>query len=195
MKRILLGILLLSTLHTFAQGVRYGAKMGVNISTLDGDAFDDSSSRLGFAAGIFAEIPMGNSFIFQPELLYSGQGIKPNTGPEGNFGFGPDGLAYRPFDERAELDYIQLPLLVKKNFGKFNIHLGPQVGVAVWNSDNNAVYKNFDYSGLAGIGVQILDGVLLEARYSMGFRNVIEDNTMGIEGKNQYFAVMAAYRL
>ena len=194
MKRILLGILLLTTLNTFAQGVRYGAKMGVNISTLSGDDFEDSSSRLGFAAGVFAEIPMGNSLIFQPELLYSGQGIKPNTGPEGNYGFGTDGLPNRPFDERAELDYLQIPLLVKKNFGKFNFHIGPQVGVAIWNSDNNGIYKNFDYSGLAGIGVQVLDGVLLEARYSMGFRNIIEDQ-YNLEGKNQYFAIMAAYRL
>ena len=82
-----LGIFLLASISTFAQGVRYGAKMGMNFSTLDGDAFENSSTRYGFAAGIFAEIPLGSAFQFQPELLYSGQGIKPNTGPEGNFGF------------------------------------------------------------------------------------------------------------
>ncbi|EAQ49018.1 MULTISPECIES: porin family protein [Leeuwenhoekiella] len=195
MKKFLLGIFLLASISTFAQGVRYGAKMGMNFSTLDGDAFENSSTRYGFAAGIFAEIPLGSAFQFQPELLYSGQGIKPNTGPEGNFGFDVNGVPERPFDERAELDYIQLPLLIKKNFGKFNIHLGPQVGIAVWNSYNNGIYKNFDYSGIGGIGVQIFDFLALEARYSVGFRNVIEPNNQNIEGTNQYFALMASYRL
>ena len=195
MKKFLLGIFLLAAFNSFAQGVRYGAKIGMNVSTLSGDAFDDSSSRYGFAVGVFAEIPLGNAFQFQPEFLYSGQGIKPNTGPEYNFGNGEDGLPMRPFDERAELDYLQLPLLFKKNFGKFNIHLGPQVGVAVWNSDNHEVYKNFDYSGIGGIGVQVFDFLSIEARYSVGFRNVIEERYSGIEGKNQYFALMASYRL
>ena len=194
MKRLLLGIVLLTTMGTYAQGIRYGVKMGLNFSTLQGDDFEDSSTRYGFAAGVSAEIPIGGSFFFQPEILYSGQGIKPNTGPSGNYGNGPDGLPVRPFSERAELDYIQLPLLIKKNFKKFNIHLGPQVGVGVWNSDNNAFYKNFDYSALAGIGYQIIEGVVLEARYSMGFRNVIEDQ-YNLEGKNQYFAIMATYKL
>ena len=108
MKKFLLGIFLLASISTFAQGVRYGAKMGMNFSTLNGDAFENSSTRYGFAAGIFAEIPLGSAFQFQPELLYSGQGIKPNTGPEGNFGFDVNGVPERPFDERAELDYIQL---------------------------------------------------------------------------------------
>ena len=127
--------------------------------------FDQKCSRLVTLRSGSTEIQ------FQPELLYSGQGIKPNTGPEGNFGFDVNGVPERPFDERAELDYIQLPLLIKKNFGKFNIHLGPQVGIAVWNSYNNGIYKNFDYSGIGGIGVQIFDFLALEARYSVGFRN------------------------
>ena len=180
MKRLLLGILFLFALGTYAQNIRYGVKTGINFSTLQGDDFDNASGRYGFAAGFFAQIPLGETLKFQPEILYSGQGIKPNSLP---------GSVYA---ERAELDYLQLPLLLSFNVGKVYFQLGPQVGLGIWNSYNAYTYKNYDISGLAGIGYQILDGLSLEARYSMGFLDVVNGPA---EGKNSYFAVMAAYRL
>ena len=180
MKRLLLGIALLFAVGSFAQSVRYGVKAGINFSTLQGDDFDNASGRYGFAAGFFAQIPLSESLKFQPELLYSGQGIKPNSLP---------GSVYA---ERAELDYLQLPLLLSFNAGKVYFQVGPQVGLGIWNSFNNETYKNYDISGLGGIGYQIMDGLSLEARYSMGFMDVVNGPA---EGKNSYFAIMAAYRL
>ncbi len=181
MKNLFFGILLLTAFIGNAQAVKYGVKAGINISTLEGDFFDDSDSRIGFAAGFFAIIPFDNTFSFQPEILYSAQGI--NTTVEGEF-----------TDQREELDYLQLPLLLRADFGSFNFHLGPQVGVGVWNSFNTEVYKNFDYSALAGIGLDVTKAFFIEARYSYGFRNIIED-AVGIEGKKRYFQFMVGYKL
>lgn len=180
MKRILLGIALLFAVSSYAQNVRYGVKAGLNFSTLQGDDFEDALGRYGFAAGLFAQIPLSGNLKFQPEILYSGQGIKPNSMP---------GSVYA---ERAELDYLQMPLLLNLNAGKVYFQLGPQVGLGIWNSFNNETYKNYDISGLGGIGYQIIDGLSLEARYSMGFLDVVNGSQ---EGKNSYFAVMVGYRL
>ncbi len=180
MKRLLLGIVLLFAASTYAQGVRYGVKAGLNFSTLQGDVFEEASGRYGFAAGFFAQIPLSGALKFQPEILYSGQGIKPNSLP---------GSVYA---ERAELDYLQMPLLLSLNAGKAYFQLGPQLGLGIWNSFNAETYKNYDISALGGIGYQILDGLSLEVRYSYGFLDVVNTSA---EGKNSYFAVMAAYRL
>lgn len=180
MKRFLLVLLFTVSATGLAQNVRYGAKIGVNVSELSGDAFDNALSRYGFVAGVFADIPLGGSLEFQPELLYSGQGNKPNS------------VSGSQYAERAELDYLQLPLLLRINKQRFNFHVGPQFGLAIWNSFNRYIYKNYDIAAVGGIGYQIIDGLSLEARYNLGFMDVVNSAD---EGKNRYFTISASYRL
>ncbi|MAZ29490.1 MAG: hypothetical protein CL868_20750 [Cytophagaceae bacterium] len=186
MKKFLLIAVLLSACSLSAQKTRYGVKAGINVSSLSGDVFDDASSRVGAAAGFFATIPVGGNFSFQPEFLYSGQGVKPDSGDN-------------PVNQREELDYLQVPLLLRADFGNFYANLGPQVGIGVWNSFNNEAYKNFDYSGLLGVGMNFTDALFGEVRYSMGFRDIFEEgfryNGNQVEGKNSYFQLMVGYRL
>ncbi|MFI8380333.1 porin family protein [Leeuwenhoekiella sp. NPDC079379] len=179
MKKLLLILLITASATTFGQNVRYGAKLGLNVSELSGD-YDDALSRYGFVAGVFADIPLSGSLDFQPELLYSAQGNKPNS------------VAGSANAERAELDYLQLPLLLRYNKQRFNVHVGPQVGLAIWNSFNRFEYKNYDVAAVGGIGYQIIDGLSLEARYNFGFVDVVNSAR---EGKNRYFTLSAAYRL
>ena len=180
MKKLLLVFLFTISATCLAQNVRYGAKLGVNVSELSGD-YEDALSRYGFMAGVFAEIPLTGSLNFQPELLYSAQGNKPNS------------VAGSANAERAELDYIQLPLLLKLNKQRFNVHVGPQLGLAVWNSFNSDAYKNYDVAAVGGIGFQIIDGLSIDARYNFGFVDVV--NSSALEGKNRYFTLSASYKL
>lgn len=56
----------------------FGIKGGVNISNIyDSNEEDfDAESKLGYAAGIFLGIPLGQVIGIQPEVLYSQRGFK-----------------------------------------------------------------------------------------------------------------------
>ncbi len=88
MKKLILGIAVLSTSLAFAQtttpkssssDVRFGIKAGMNVSSLSKDgSLDDQKSKIGFNAGVFATIPVAESFSIQPEVLYTQYGSKAN---------------------------------------------------------------------------------------------------------------------
>lgn len=86
-----------------------------SISELFGEFSDnyEAKSKTGFQFGGFATIDLGPSFSIQPEILYSKRGAKiegtatipiPNTG---------DSTVYYPIDEKVELSYLEIPVLVK----------------------------------------------------------------------------------
>jgi hypothetical protein len=79
---------------------RVGITAGINSATAGGkDATNPTPSRLtAFMAGVLLVVPVGPSFAFQPELLYSMKGFKVNesTGTE-------------TFKE----NYIEVPLLAR----------------------------------------------------------------------------------
>ncbi len=57
---------------------QFGIKLGSNYSNVydaNGDEFR-ADAKLGFAAGIFASIPLGETMGIQPELLFSQRGFK-----------------------------------------------------------------------------------------------------------------------
>lgn len=56
----------------------FGIKGGLNISNIyDSNEEDlDAESKVGFAAGIFLGIPLGQAIGIQPEVLYSQRGFK-----------------------------------------------------------------------------------------------------------------------
>jgi len=58
-----------------AQEVKFGAKAGVNLATLGGDA-EDVDGRTSFHVGGVAEIIISEKFSVQPELLFSSVGVK-----------------------------------------------------------------------------------------------------------------------
>ncbi len=105
--------------------VKFGAKAGVNFASLGGDDTDDLDMKTGFHLGLVAEIPFGESFAFQPEVLYSSQGAK----TEGSETF--EGMT-ASYEGKLNMDYINIPLLAKYYVSpNFNIHAGPQLGFLV----------------------------------------------------------------
>ena len=102
-----------------AQEVKFGAKVGANLSTMSVSAPEvqgaiisvpDNKSLFGFHVGGFAEIGISEKFTFQPELLFSMEGSKYESNSSGtDFGF--------DYSESSEttlkLNYLNLPLLAK----------------------------------------------------------------------------------
>ena len=120
MHRIFLSILLTTTASVAAaQNVRFGVKAGPSYTKFRGvDPAQLSSAsnayRLGFHAGVLAEVKVTDTFSVQPELLYSQKGAKNKLVSE----------VYDVFS------YLDLPIMVKARLGETGFFLegGPQFG-------------------------------------------------------------------
>ncbi|WP_046745813.1 porin family protein [Kordia zhangzhouensis] len=158
---------------------KYGFKAGINISNYNSTNLDDiqeglNDSRIGAVFGFFIDMHVAGKIRFQPEFLYSAQGAK---------------------EENLRADYLQLPLMFKIELTEFlNIQLGPQVGVKVHEFEDS--FKNFDYAVNGGIGLDIIENISLEARYSLGLADMFDENRApNLEGKNAVIQIGVTYRL
>src|SRR5687768_4209669 len=113
MKKVFLSFFLAASFYGASAQVQFGVKAGANLATLTGDDVEDVKSKIGFNAGVFAEIPVSEQFSVKPELVYSLQGAKSDG----------DG------DAKINLSYINLPILAKYNISEgFFAEAGPQIG-------------------------------------------------------------------
>jgi len=101
------------------------------------------------------EIHFNETFSLQPELTYSAQGNKFR------------GLRY---------DFIQLPIGLKFDLNKFYVIGGPQVGLKISDFEQSDNFKSIDFLAFGGIGYFFTDNIFLEARYTLGFAEIFEDD-------------------
>ncbi len=162
---------------TAAQGlVRRGVKGGLNASSLfyNGQGVSNKNERIGFHAGVFAQIPAGEFFAIQPELLYTTKGASANYNVVGFNGA-----------NTFKLNYAELPVLATFKLGQaVEIQAGPYVsyllnsninsngdfgtGRGAINRDN---FNKVDY-GIAG-GLNIYFGkAFVGARYEQGLQRI-----------------------
>ncbi len=183
-KLFLLSIMILSAAYTLtAQDIRFGAKAGLNLSSLGGDAAYSYNSKAGFHIGGVLEVPFSDVIMIQPEALISLQG---------SGGFYQDDLNFW---------YLTIPVVAKYNvWDQLYIEAGPQVSLLL--SDNlagNASGVGGGYSesngldfGLAiGAGYRLDDNFYFQVRFNAGFVNAIKDQT----SKNRVFQISAVYFL
>lgn len=181
------GATFLSTSDTMAQdrpfrsgastsSVRAGLKGGLNASSLfyDGQGVSNKSERIGFHAGVFAQIPAGAFFALQPELLYMTKGASADY----NF------VRFNGTNT-FKLNYAELPVLATFKLGQtVELQAGPYVsyllnsnvnsngdfsaGTGAINRDN---FNKVDY-GIAG-GLNIYFGKsFIGARYEQGLQRI-----------------------
>ena len=178
---LLVGSFIMSSTHTLAQGItRVGVKGGLNASSLfyDSQGVSNKNERIGFHAGVFAQIPAGEFFAIQPELLYTQKGASADYNVN-VLGFSASGR------NTFRLNYAELPVLATFKLGQaVELQAGPYVSYLL-NSDVNsngdfgtgtgAINRNnfnkVDY-GLAG-GINIYFGkAFVGARYEQGLQNI-----------------------
>jgi opacity protein-like surface antigen len=138
-------------------------RAGLNISNMDfdPDATFNNQHRNGLMIGFFGEFGLSKAVAFAPELQFSSEGSK---------------------NEAFRLDFIQVPAIFKFRLSeKFHFTVGPQVGVKVYEHED--AVKNFAYSGVGGLEFKLSHTLFLDARYTYGLTNVLEDN-ISLEGKN-----------
>ena len=97
-----------------AQDVKLGAKIGMNVSSVNEKGSNSLDSKTGWVLGATAEVSLTEKFSLQPELLFSQQGGR----SEGNF--------------TLDLNYITLPVMAKYYIAKgFSLEAGPQFSFLV----------------------------------------------------------------
>ena len=169
MKKILLLILfIIFTLTSInaQKKILIGVKGGVNIININSDNyFMDSNSKTGFYLGLLSEIPFGDIFSIQPEILYSSQGSKANLLLIGG----------GPWVGDYSLKYIQAPILAKIYiFNKISVEIGPSFNFLVDGKEKinsisrNDLGKTFEFSGALGVSYKLKERFSINTRYVHG---------------------------
>jgi len=150
---------------------QWGIKGGLNVAyQMDGKLEALYYSRQGIHLGIFMEIPLSAKVGFQPELMYSMQGMGERWG---------DGLT-------TKLDYIVLPLMFKfyvwKN--RLSIDVGPAFGYMISaniSGDGRTIdvydgdWNKFEVSIGLGMSFRLTDKFDLAFRANAGMTDVAKD--------------------
>ncbi len=195
MKKSFLFFALLLMLGTAAQAqVSLIPKGGITLSNVNFDQdLAGQKSRLGYVAGLGVNFPLTSDkfFSIQPELLYIQQGTRAT---DGDF----------------NLNYVQLPLLVKINFGMENlpiyVNAGPSFGYLL-NDPVNLGTMTFNDPNKLDIGLQFGGGVgfglgpgslMLDARYGFGLTDIRKEAGVADsfnKSKNNVFQFTLGYAI
>lgn len=177
----LLGMALLISTVSMAQGFHFGVKGGANLLKIDNVSFKDQF-KFGYSFGAFAELNVSKKLGIQPELLWSQNTYQTasNINTIGN-NLGPSSVTH--------LNYLQVPVLLHiKSTKLLTFQAGPQFGVlinAAKSTGENVkdAFKGGDLSLLGGAQLN-LGGLKAGARYAIGL-NDIADATSQSNWKSQ----------
>ncbi|KQM53666.1 porin family protein [Chryseobacterium sp. Leaf201] len=216
MKKLILGMALTAGSLAFAQtttttttsnmsadsAVRFGVKAGMNVSSLSDDgSLEDQGSKIGFNAGVFANIPVGSMFSVQPEVLYSQYGDKYDTR-----------IGNNTYSYANHLDYITVPVMLQYNLiPNLYVEAGPEFGFMVSaknkakNETNNDVisesgnykdnFSTFNFGIGLGAGYYFTDNIGITARYVAGLTDIAKDRPNGSDAiRNNVFQVGLAFK-
>lgn len=202
--------------------VSIGVKTGVNFADtrVDGlldNVLPDQTMYTGFTAGLIAEIPIQNGLSFRPELNYIQKGFITEANIYDLELLGID----IPIGAKAKtrFNYLEMPLLMKYSVGtesaKFYIIGGPNISYAAnahvrpvanllinfnlpkinLNLDGD-IYQRWELSGTLGAGGEFKAGhgkIFADARYTLGFTNMLDNPIIDVTSKNQGVNVSAGY--
>ncbi len=184
MKKILLAAVLFiaTTTAIQAQFIQIGVKAGVNFANQTGGSdFEgisvDKEGITSYHAGLVAELKLLEKFSIQPELLYTTQGATYKN-------------AFSEF--KNEMGYIAIPVMAKIYMTKsLSLELGPQASFLVSNKKefDAADPNTFDFSLNAGLGLKVVGGLFVQARYGIVLTEVSKD----ADFKNSVFQLSAGY--
>jgi opacity protein-like surface antigen len=186
-----------------AQDVKFGAKAGLNLSNIGGD-LENTSSKVGFQVGGFAEIKVSDKFAIQPELLYSAQGAK------SEYSEVDSDLVTISSKLTQKLAYLNIPVMAKYFVTEgFSLEAGPQFGFlmsanaetevsalgesASVSADNKDYFESIDFGLNFGAGYDVSENINLGVRYSLGLSNIAKDSG-DFKANNSNIAIAVGYK-
>ncbi|MFK5974030.1 MAG: porin family protein [Flavobacteriaceae bacterium] len=166
--------------------ILFGAKAGLNVSSLGGNAAYSYDAKVGIHFGGVLEIPFSDTIMIQPEALISVQG-------SGGF-----------FESNLNFWYLTIPVVAKYNvWDDLYIEAGPQLNILLSDNLDGNFYggsgdqqtigesNGLDFGLAVGAGYQLDDNFYFQLRFNLGFINAIKD----VASKNRVFQVSAVYFL
>ena len=187
-------LFMMSFLQSQAQGFHIGAKIGTNLSQINGRSFNQGF-QWGLSAGAFAELNFNSKWGIQPELLFN----QTKTQTASNFN---DIFIEGVNSQDVSLNYLNIPILLSyKIIPILAIQVGPEFGILINTSQNittnslNAL-KTGNFSMVGGAQLN-LGGFKFGARYIYGFTDI---NNLPPPGnvdswKNQNFQLYIGFRI
>ncbi len=163
-KMLLTSVLVCFTIICSSQEVKYGVRGALNVSNLDfdPDATFENKHRNGFAFAGFVEYGFSEELALHTELQWSAEGGK---------------------EESIRADYIQMPILLQLSTSdRLSFMAGPQVSLKTWK--NNDGFSTFAFSGVVGAQYMITSELFVDARFSYGLTNILDEDLTDIEAKN-----------
>lgn len=194
-----------------SSGVRFGFRGGLNLADVQGDAvktFTDLAGyapdgaitkemRPGFYAGVYATLPLGNSFAIEPGINYSEKG----SVLRGTLPFPALDFLNANVTGTARLAYVDVPVLAKvfvtpglyfyagpqASFlvsGKARVEAGA-LGFSAYKQDfdiSNQLRK-VDFAAVGGLGYQFENGLGLSAGYDYGLTSLDTGNRFDAQNR------------
>ncbi|MCJ7802260.1 MAG: PorT family protein [Candidatus Marinimicrobia bacterium] len=179
---IILSLVLIGTVS--AQGMGFGVKGGLNISRATGDGVKiltdfgmDQKYLMGFSAGGFVTLPLGNTITIRPEVLYTQNGSK----YEGSF-FGTEAKIV------TKMNWLNSPVLAVFNVGPVGVFAGPYFDIFLngkykWEASGEGAsfdeeediekdeVKTLNYGVIFGAALGVTNNIDIELRYSQGLNS------------------------
>lgn len=192
----------------------FGVKGGVSFTNLTADkdanggnfgGLDSPDTKIGFHAGLAADVKIAELFGIGGELLYSQQGTK----TEGTLP-----VIKTPYSNTFQLDYLSIPVLAKVYpFEGVNVYAGIQPSILLTAKQKNklgdketsvdlkkenndfAVMNNTDISIPLGVGYRANESFSFDARYNLGTSAVFKANkdNQDFASKNRAIQVSVGY--
>lgn len=175
---------------TFAQDVQFGVKGGLNFANFRGDDAD-GDTKTDIYLGGFARIGLTEKLAFQPELVYSRQGMKVDE----------DGT-----DGKWKTNYLNIPLLLRAELAnKFHAVFGPQVGIHLSSEaegsegdvsvslDADDMMKDLDLALAMGFEYDITDKFSVGLRYNLGLSKFVDEDAGESDAKHSVFQLGASF--
>lgn len=154
---------------------RFGAKAGVNVNKITGKSYKQGFNY-NFQVGGFMQFNFSNRIGLQPEVSFVQTSTEFSDDPSDIY----DDIFRDGSQKSAKLNYLEIPVLLNINIGsskRVKLQFGPAYGgllkqtVDSLRTGIGSVYKNGEWSGIAGLWLQ-LPVVNLGVRYKQGFTNI-----------------------
>jgi hypothetical protein len=164
-------------------GVKVGGAFGTMPATPHAD-FATLETRTALTVGAYFSLSLSQLIALQPEVFYTQKGTRV-TGVDGD----------PPIHLTAEflLDYIEVPVLLRLNFGthgvrpyvmagpSFNYNIRARVRENPRSDDISDNIANFELALTAGVGVEF-GHLLVEGRFSEGITDLVDGRVVLTEG-------------
>ena len=171
---------------------RFGAKGGVNINKISGQAYK-SGFNYNYQLGGFLQFNFSKRFGIQPEVNF----VQSSSEFSNDAADVYDDIFRDGSQKNAQLNYLEIPLLLNINVGvskRVKLQIGPAYGSLLKQTVDSLrsganIYRNGDWTAIGGLWIQ-LPLINIGARYKMGLSNLnaIDDQQKWKSQSIQIFA-------